>query len=337
MFENFQKSETPPEGHITREGFDRQLAETKTIETEWGPIEYAVVEPEKYSGETPVLFIGGFGQGKDSYVEEMYDLANSGRKVLFSNPRKGIERNKENYEQLQERLDISDTVLAKAAELEFLLEQENLEQVDLAGHSQGGLVLSVLSAMRPDLAQNLVLQSPQGFQGDKGLLELAYEFSRQGLMQLKDVNAQKRAGDSRPKEAVNRAVASFMKEAFGNSPVWRLTSEIPGSAKVDLAPILEDIKTQREETGVGPRITLLTAANDGLFPPGMYEEKLEANVNSGEPLDEGQGPFKYVDTWAMYARKGAGHNAVAIEMPGLLKQVLADKWSAVYQNDSALP
>lgn len=322
MIEKFL-SEVTYVNHMSHESFDEQLNDVNKVETEKGILEYVVIEPERYSAKSAVLFVGGFGQGKDTYTDEMFNLCNEGRKVLYANPIRGFDTSEiDDLNSLGEKFNISDTVLAKANELETVLQNENLEEVDLIGHSQGALVLSVLALHRPELAKNIVLQCPEGLQGDistpKFAEKLAYELIVQTVENIKEYIQ----GNTHPLAASAKAGKSFTKEFF-RDVLWRLTTEVPGSAKVDIAPILKEIKASKEETGVGPHVTLLNAQNDNLFNPEMFEDGLEVNSSDAiKQTEDGSGPFQYIDSWAMYTRKGAGHNAPVTELPGLLSQVL---------------
>jgi pimeloyl-ACP methyl ester carboxylesterase len=224
---------------------------------------------------------------------------------------------------LKEDLGVSDTVLAKVLELEILIEHENLTDVDLVGHSQGGLISAVLSVHRPELVKNLVLQSPEGFQGELSTPKLVGKMAYEVMLQTADHFKELTKGNSHNLSASMTRNKSFTGEFF-RDVIWRLTEEVPGSAKVDLVPILEQIMSERRETGIGPMVTLVNAQNDSLFNPEMHEEKLQASPEASSVLDENEGPFKYIDSWAMYSRKGAGHNAAAIELSGLIRQVLAE-------------
>lgn len=310
--------------YLSRAEFEKQLRDTKKLETEHGSVEYAIVEPETLISPRPVVYVGGFAHGRNSYVEEMFDLARSGRKIVYTNPIRGFDKGiSENVAALQQKYALPESVRAKVAALDAVIEAVRAgEDVDLVGHSQGGLLITLLGALRPAVVRHIVLQSPEGFQGKLSTPRMMAKFARQAVYQLRDVREQNKQGDPRPARVAARTAGSFTRE-LARDIFWRLTEEIPGSVRVAIAPVLKDIKTASKDAEKKTVISLLYANSDRLFPPGVYEKGIEMERNLVEAAEpETGGVFDYVDCVAMYARKGAGHNAAANEKEGLLRKVL---------------
>jgi len=328
MFEkpNLESEESP---FMRREDFDRQLSEVRTLETENGNIDYVSIEPEKITHETPIVYIGGFSQGANTYADEMYDLVKDGRRLMFTNPIRGIEMSGDNSDPLtetQKNFDLPDVVINKVRAVETLIKNQQMDsgKVDLVGHSQGGMIASILSSANPNLVNNLILENPMGFQGEISTPAIVTKFAYQMVGQMVDIGKQLAHGDKRPISVASKMSKSFTKE-FLKDTIWRLTEEVPGATQVDLMPILKKIKSDMSDEEDGVKITLINAANDKLFTPEMYEGRLHEeseNLEQEDPPENFKGPFEYVDAWIMYARKGATHNAAGIEKSGLLKQIL---------------
>ncbi len=311
----FERSAETPESpkeppFISEESFAEQFAEDILLKNENGEVMYTKITPETIKFDSPLLYIGGFSQGKETYLGEIKDLAESGREVFFANPIKGFDVSEvDSYNEFKERYKLPDVVLSKMAAIEEVMREEEIFNAELAGHSQGGLVSALLCAKDPTLAHDLVLQSPAGFVPGEPTSQLATKFGEQLASNItREKNdslktSMKRAGKSFFKEATRSESSDSMLDTIK----WRLRVEVPGMSAVDLAPVLRDIKqTTKESEESDTRISLVLANDDKLFKPEAYED-----------LDD-----DYVDRVVFYLDKNASHTAAGIEAEGLLRQLL---------------
>lgn len=307
--------------HVTDEEFERQFKEDHYLEIEGNdPIPYAMVVPENPTSENWVVYVGGFSQGKESYLDEIKDLAESGRKVLFTNPTKGIEAEEEGESQV----DMPETILNKSRAVDEILKVVGTDKVDLVGHSQGAAVITTFVAEHPGLANKMILECPAGLlEGEDSWYKVMGRFgydktsavttdSKQWLEETLSIRDE--SSDKDPKivtrQVLNKAGSRAGKSFFKNLKddfVFRLVEEIPGVAKVDIAPLLKEIK----EKGEGTEVILVNANNDKVYSPERLEQTLGDN-----PLDE------YIDRWAMYDSKTASHSTPVAGRAGLLRQIL---------------
>lgn len=289
--------------HITNESFEEQFNKEQVLSIEGvDDIPYTIVVPENLISEDWVVYVGGFGQGKESYLDEIQNLAQSGRKVLFTNPTKGITRNED---LIPENInDLPKTITAKSEAVQKILERVGADNVDLVGHSQGAAVVAAYAAEHPNIAKRIVLECPAGsLEGDDSRERIMGRFVADKVAALA-TDTGKIAGKSG-----RRAGKSFSKEVFGDykNIGFRLREEIPGVAAVDIAPLLKDIKQRNE----GTEIVLVNANKDKVYSPERIENTL------------GDNPFEdYIDRWVMYESKKASHSAPVVERPGLLRQIL---------------
>jgi len=284
------------EEHITTEEFERQFSEEQLVEIDgYDPIPYTTITPENPTSENWVVYVGGFSQGKETYLDEIKSLVHSGRKVLFTNPTKGIDG--ENDSQLK----IPDTIQNKSRALDEVLKAAGAESVDFVAHSQGAAVVTTYAAQHPDTTNKMVLECPAGLmEGIDTRLSIMARF----------IDDKVSAVLTDTKNILGKSGLRGGRSFSGNlikDVKYRWEEEVPGVAEVDIAPLLKTIK----ERDYGTEVILLNANEDKAFSPERIEETLGDN-----PLEE------YIDRWAMYERKKASHSAPIVERPGLLRQIL---------------
>jgi len=263
-------------------------------------IPFTTVTPKEITSEDWVVYIGGFSQGKDSYLGEIQNLAQSGRKVLFVNPIKGIGVGKDETPAGVLSV-VPRSILSKAKAVQEVLDSIGAQGVDVVGHSQGAAIATVLSVIEPNIVNKMILECPAGLmEGNDSRLKIMARFiADKANLVVSD------SGKLLSEEGI-RGTKSFCKEII-KEPVYRYTEEIPGVAEVNIAPLLKHIKKEGKNT----EIILLNANKDKVYSP----ERIERNLGSN-PLDE------YIDSWVMYESKKATHTAAIVERPGILRQIL---------------
>ncbi len=325
MRESFISKIPETHDHISREAFDEQLSIRQQITAQGGTIEFNVVTPEKIRSDIPTIYVGGFLTGSNLYADTLYDIAREGTEVFYMNPTKGIPSVETvAMNQLTETYNIPESVLHKVAAIEALISSQGFERVDVVGHSQGALVLSVLTALHPGLVRNLVLDCPFGLQPERTTTSISVAFIHEGLRVLWQSLKEGARGNFPYTKATLNTIGTAVKE-FSKNTAWRFTHEIPDGASLDIAPLLKDIKDTSKDQTESTTITLLTAQNDSLFSPEKFEARLDVTENPDQPLEDGEGPFKYIDVWAMYADKEANHAAPMLEKSGLITQLLSQE------------
>jgi len=272
---------------------------------------YTVIIPEKVQYHQPVILVGGFSQGIQAYADEIHDLHTAGYVTIYTNPVKGYTGLPSAvHGQFQGVYTVPDIVLRKVLAIDAILCQLDAQTYHLVGHSQGGMLATHVAALHADKVATLTLVSPEGFQKDQAPFLIASKFAYQAADQMVDIVGQVIRGDTQLLEPSGRAGRTFMRNFF-QQPLWRLTDEVPEGIQVDLAGLLRYLK----ESPV--QVTFVTAHKDQLFTVGEYREYLERDYGTG-----GGDVFALIDSWVSFARKGAGHTALGIEQPGILKQIL---------------
>ncbi len=294
-----EKYEIVDEEHLTTEEFEHQFNEELLLEFEGhDPIPYTVVIPKNLTSEDWVVYVGGFGQGKISYLDEIKNLAHSGRKVLYTNPINGIKVGTEGR-----TIKVPDTIINKSNALHEVLKKVDADRVDFIGHSQGAAVITTYASTHPGVAKKLILECPAGTLGGNDSTEKII-----GRFAVDKISSLISNTEGAMSASSKRSGRSFINEVLVNYKdiSFRLNQEIPGVATVDIAPLLKEIKEIDNKT----EIVLINANEDKVFPKDEIDRML------------GENPLEYVDRWAMYANKKASHGAPVAERAGLLQQIL---------------
>lgn len=281
---------------------ERQFAESHFLTLEKEQLEYALVAPVPTPPEgTPkewTVFIGGFSAVKDVYKQEMFDLARFGQHVLFLAPNKGITPTTEDTDYYNVRAGaLPDTIRNKASAVALLLEQLQITNANIIGHSQGGAVATALTGARPAIAKRLILDNPAGLIGVDSVGKLLGRV----------------ADEARVENPGAQSGAMWIKQIkqLVRIPLFRATKEIPGIARTDIRPILANLKHLVAEGSARPEIILINSNNDQVFP----KEDVEAGIG-GSPFES------YIDRWVMYADKNAGHGKFDREESGLYPELM---------------
>lgn len=314
-----EQSKEGEKRYISREEFERQLGRSEKQEIGGQKIEVTTILPESLSDETWVVMLGGIATGPKTYTDELYEIAVSGRKILFLNPDKGIDASQED-EKYFAKFSVPQTIVVKTALVKEILQEMDIEDADIVGHSQGAIIATALGARNPEMARHIVLDNPGGLTGEDSGIRLMGRAAKQLVKEQGFAFREATKGNKGPLKRFNRAAGVFSKN-FARNLAWRLVKETPGIAESRMEELLKTMQDEREKNqGKGPKITLLTANRDEFFPDERIGETL--GYSESEDQEEREKPFAYIDNWAMYSRKGASHNAPVLEHPGALRQIL---------------
>lgn len=310
---------------ISEEEFEEQFKES-VLKVDEHEILYSKIKPKETISDKYVLYLGGFSQGKETYRDELKNLAESGRKVLYTNQLDGVTPSKEDSLEL-DKFDLPETIKNKVAEVLVLLDHLKIDRVDIAGHSQGAIIATVVAALRPGIADNLVLLNPAGLYGDDSRFGISWRSIKGQIAHTKSIAEEEDVEEKARLGIVQERIKDDSK--LRTDILWRLRKEIPGIAATDIVPILKEIKSNQEELSEDEktRITLLTAYSDATFSREKTEEHLGIK-SSPETSDEDISKMyekvfeEVIDSHAMYKEKEASHNAPIFEKPGALTQIV---------------
>lgn len=288
---------------ISKEDFERQISAPREIALGNESLPYVVIEPERVVDETPVVFVGGFGTSASSYRDELMNLAESGRKVVFVNP--------EVHEDLADGegvdANVPPVIISEAEALKRVLAAEEIGTANFVAHSRGAAVATAYVAEDPRRARKLVLDSPAGLTGKESAASLVVRAIKEG--------AERIVGRERAEEDGESAFAILRRGLF-----WKLTKEIPAIAHTDIVPLLRRIQEHHTKGSDGTEhdtvaVSVITAHGDKIFTPERFERAL------------GEDPFAIVDAWANYSDKEADHGKISRPEPGAFPAILDEAGS----------
>ncbi len=299
--------------------FEKQFVE-ETITINGESISFTKVEAHNPITPQYVVLVGGFALDAKGYKAELKNLVDSGRNILFTNPLKGTEISSKDAIAMKE-FNLPNTIQRKVAEVLSLLDGQNIKRADIVGHSQGAIIASVVSALRPGLADDLLLANPAGMHGTDTAIGVVSRTVK-GLGKQTATNLKRSFTKKGELKRISNVVGNVI---FGGTQLhkhlhYRFAEEIPGIVKSDLIPVLNSIKSVQSDIG-DTKITLLTANEDLTFDNKTIEENIGVDWNKKDTLTGVP-----IDNQVMYIKKGAGHESLTYEEEGILKQILNQKF-----------
>lgn len=261
-------------------------------------------DKERRAEEKPTtVFVTGFGTTAESYGEEWENIREFDPNALAFEADKGIPASPEDYSAFQELGPTPEALVEQVAALDKFLEENDIQNVNLVGQSEGGGIAAAYAARHPERISQLALVSPAGLQGEDSYGRLMSRFVPHVLGG--DPKRQSQVHGFR--KGLRRAAETgkIFTQRLLQRPGFRLSTETASIANMNILPYLKHAKEHGDFD-----ISLLYGNRDKVFKPDKIEETL------------GKDPFQYVDRLMMYREKKAPHNAMMIELPGAVRQIL---------------
>ena len=280
-------------------------------------------------------------------MDEMYEIAKAGRKVLFLNPDHGLTPDEDDAQYYKEQ-SVARTIAQKAAAVQEVLEEKGIVDADIVGHSQGAQVAVAMGVRHPELVRRIVLDNPAGMIGEDSRSKLSAravaQANEEGMRtpgRMREANRLEKdgfieKGSWKPGKAYLRERLAQTKLML-QKPFFRNITETSGIAATDISPLLRDIKDNEKKI----EVVLLTAQSDRIIPERRVERTLEYEEpvyneetrTYAKPAEDYEKPFELIDRWAMYSKKGASHNAPYLELPGTLAHILGGETSEISRKE----
>lgn len=295
--------------------YAKNFKEPEYFDFENHEIKYYEFSPKQdLISQKPIIFIGGFGKDAGAYQKEILKLVISGRKVIFVNPLYGIKiKNKSSlFEERGNMKDLPEVIKNKTNELLAVVQHLNIENADVVGHSQGGVLGTVLATALPNLVDKLILLNPAGLYGKDSTIGLI----KRSLKEKEELKlAISNELDKDKKQKMQNHAQTHNKYYEGRKyKLFRLLKEIPGLVKMNLLLLLYDIHTHGKT-----QVSLVTSNKDATFPTKIVEDNLGGFAKrQGKEHLAGE-LFEYVDRYVMHSDENALHN---YENGELLEQIL---------------
>lgn len=279
-YEYPENKEEHPAG-LSKAEFDRQLSVKHKIEVNGEVATYYMAAHPTVSKDW-IVFVGGFSTTKDKYYEELLQLAQSGRKVLFINPEMSAHVIEDEHPATAH---MPATIKSEADLLRRVLDAEGIDKADFIAHSRGAAVATTLIAQNPGRARRVLLDSPAGLIGKDTPKELMARSRKEMVARIKTEHSLK---------PLTSFAGRFLRRLN-----LHLREEIPAIAETDIRPLLKTIhEYSQEHADDAVETILLNPQSDLIFPPDRIEAAL------------GDDPFEYFDNWMQYADQKAYHGQI---------------------------
>ncbi len=190
-----------------------------------------------------------------------------------------------------------------------ILVEMGIRQADFVANSQGAETAIEFAILHPEFVRRIVLVNPAGLAGKDRVHRLIVRFFWQLIGEELWTIGRALRRDFRPIMALNNARWPFLK-SFAMNIRRRLSKDTPNLVRMDIIPLLRELK----RTNASIEVVLLNAHGDRFFK----------EVRVAKVLGQTEVLFGLFDRWAMYARKGASHNAPYLEAPGTLRWLLGE-------------
>lgn len=328
-FESVNSAETLPK--ISREQFDKQFSQTNILMAGDKEISYAMAKGSEDPNAEWFVYIGGFAQGSNSYADVLYDVATSGRNIVYVNPLEGIEITNEKIATEMRGLGVPDLIARKANEVKFIMDALEIEHAHIGGHSQGAAVGATLAVMVHDKVSKLLLDAPPGLRDGDNPFRLALSTvlgkrilkkEIEGLAnQLETGEVMKREHESEDDykarlQELDRRVAKLGIMTDGSKAkhrlLWRLRNEVTALSKFHMRPVIQKVKELQgglNRDTYKNEISIITANMDVTFE----SDKAVINANG------------LADSTSSYIGKHESHNAAILAPVGYYSQKLNGK------------
>lgn len=273
--------------HLVNPDFSKKFEDRSIYQSPFGPVETVDISPITHTHQTPVLFAPGWQETIKMERECLYELYDSGRRVVsLTHPMAVYKRDtNDGFPAIEAR---------KAETLLGFLDAKDIHQIDAMAHSEGAINLAIAAMMQPERFRSLVLVTPAGLIGDDNLLRLSIGFGRHVV----------RTGQ------INKLLKGRLKGQIYHQklPLLKKMSivleEGLAMTSFNLHPLLLDLRKK------GVRIAVLAGEKDTAFPI----DRLKNHLSKSAPEDEHFG-------FDMFATKPGGHE-IYTNTHEIMKQVL---------------
>jgi len=262
----------------SRVSFDKQYDQPKTVAVGDEKFEiYHAAPGKKKTG--PLLFGHGWPANPRLMRENLYELFNKGREVVFPYTQHGIELDKTIQESDPETLKkFAGVQLRKASVFLRTIEEEGLQGINGVAFSEGALHVVIAALMRPERFKNIVLVNPSGIMGKSSIFNFVLGAIRDtkthAKRKLEEASRAKAQGVA-PKLDEREDVADDTLAKHLKSGVWASIQEVASIPGTDILDALAKLK----ELGIG--VSIIHSADDKIYDMQKVQKMVKAKHLDG--------------------------------------------------------
>ena len=264
---------------LLRKKFEEQFHNFEEIKLGEGEFEAIDLTPEEITDETPVLLVPGYGKTPRSYKELLFEIYKSGRRVIsMTAPTMDISLSKE------EIPGIPKVQVTRAEALLQLLKEKHINNVDVIGHSEGGMNATIAASLDPGQFRHFVLVAPPGvtkeFSDSTPVLGEAVDWAIIGKRFAQNIlHIRNESKNGTPEQVTRYALADAEAKEFTKARgTLKATYESGFVGKVDISEILRTIHMS------GHGVSVVAGVDDKMLPMKKYQRDSDNNPRSADSI-----------------------------------------------------
>jgi len=248
----------------TEQTLEQQFKKKELLDLYGGQVEVVDVKPLQQKSEVPVIVAPGWGGTPKMYEKNILTLAEAGRRAISIDAPHGIDHELDGGEVNN----IPDVELRKIAALINALEEKEIDQVDVIGHSEGAIYTVLAAKLYPEKFRNLILINPGGMIGEDNPVRLTVDFAKDAARQT--IDSIRNPGMRKP---LMTATGELTKSAIVNP--LKAFQEIKAISGSQIHELLKELK----EKGIG--VVIIHGVDDKVFPMDRVQEIAKADQLDG--------------------------------------------------------
>ena len=280
MRENINILDFTNQGEISRGNFDQQYDNPETVGVGKNSFQIYDVKPNYEKTEVPVLFGPGFPPNPKLHRENVFNLSNKGRRVIFPYAPHGVDPdNIITDAEIETIPEVAKAELRKVAAFLRTIDTKGLEKINGIGYSEGGLHLITAALLRPEKFQNIILLDPVGIVGKQSISSLLMGGARDTLKETKLVKTEIEQAEKEGRQPnLNERELPLDLKHMLNFLASRFPAALKELKAISASDVLEMLAALKEK-GIG--VSIIHGAEDKLFPMEKVQEQVQAKHLDG--------------------------------------------------------
>lgn len=256
--------------HEQRALLEEQFAHPRVVEVAGERLEIFDLAPEQLKTEIPTMLVPGVGGTAHLMKENAIGLAEKGRRVIIGSAAHGIPTERTGPH--------PDIEYRKSEAIARTLNELQVDQVDIVGHSEASIILSLVALEREHHLRNLVFLNPAGLGGADSPLDLSkrtlLEMGRATAEEIKRLQYEESSGEppARTKRAANVLRLTLKSLTQNPRSIW---SSIVAGGTMDTTALFQDLRSQ------GHRIAVIHGVDDAMLPMNKIQNNVTPTMVDG--------------------------------------------------------
>ncbi|HYV33334.1 MAG TPA: alpha/beta hydrolase [Candidatus Limnocylindria bacterium] len=267
--ERAQDNQTELEAKAT--SFNEQYDNPETIDVAEGTLKIYRATPEIKKHSSPILLGHGYPASPTVMKENLRELFEKGKDVIFPYTPRGIQMNPNIAEsELSSQGNLDDIELKKASAFLTVIKSKDLKNINGLGFSEGALHIVAAALTEPERFKNLTLVNPAGVMGKTNFLTFLKGAVKHAQKETSKLEKAITTGKYLTGALDERVSPNA--EAASGSASERISAELKSLWAIPKADILDALAVL-EKRGIGIRI--IHTEGDQIYPLSKIKKMLE--------------------------------------------------------------